>query len=179
MVRLSNLGIGDVRVTGGEEFAGREDVGRDRGLWESISDFFFPAEDRATCAEGLPRGGFLVTATNVPADHYDEALEILDAEGLVDLGERAESWRAEGRDVTGTATDVAPDAVIGGARLAAGTTAEGRSGAVPVPPSAPVEAEGTRACDADGTSHDDVGMARDDNVIPIGRSRPRSTPRNS
>lgn len=112
MVRLTALGIDDVRLSGGEEFAGRTDVGNDRGFWESISDFFFPSDDRATYAEGLRRGGFLVTARSVPEAQYDAALDILDDEGSVDLDERAESWRAEGW--------AAPGAVMGGAAYAGG-----------------------------------------------------------
>lgn len=154
MVRLTDLGVSDVRITGGEEFAGREDVGRDRGLWESISDFFFPAEDRATYAEGLRRGGFLVTATNVPADHYDDALAVLDSEGSVDLDERVESWRAEGWDHSD----------VGVARFAALESVEG-AGATVTNLAAPV---GARVYDTDGLSHDDLGVEREDNVIPIG-----------
>ena len=37
-----------------------------------------------------------MTLSRVPADVYDEAVEILDAEGSVDLDERASAWRQEG-----------------------------------------------------------------------------------
>lgn len=68
----------------------------DKGFWESLGDFFFPDEDRYAYAEGLSRGGYLVTVTGLAAAHYDTALDILDDEGSVDLDERAESWRSEG-----------------------------------------------------------------------------------
>ncbi|GLC62002.1 hypothetical protein PLESTB_001828800 [Pleodorina starrii] len=53
-------------------------------------------EDRYTYAEGLSRGGVLVTVTGLTAAHYDQVLDILDDEGTVDLAEREESWRSEG-----------------------------------------------------------------------------------
>lgn len=96
MVRVTDLGIADVRMTGGEDFAGREDAGRDRSIWDSISDFFFPPEDSETYAEGLRRGGFLVTARNVPPELHDQVLDILDDDGSIDLDQRADNWRAEG-----------------------------------------------------------------------------------
>lgn len=96
MVRVTDLGVPDVRMTGGEDFAGREDAGRDRSIWESISDFFFPPEDGETYAEGLRRGGFLVTARNVSPELHDQVLDILDDDGSIDLDERADNWRSEG-----------------------------------------------------------------------------------
>ncbi|MFT3972260.1 MAG: hypothetical protein QM699_02035 [Amaricoccus sp.] len=52
-----------------------------------------------------------MTARAVPGERYDEAVEILDAEGSVDLGERADTWRAEGWAAPGAAfIDDAPDA---------------------------------------------------------------------
>jgi len=65
------------------------------GFWASLKDFFMPDEDRYTYAEGLRRGGYLVTATTSDAD-YDLALDILDREGTVDLAERESAWRSEG-----------------------------------------------------------------------------------
>jgi stress response protein YsnF len=78
-------------------------VDHEKGFWESLSDFFFPDEDRAAYAEGLRRGGFLVTVTGLSREQYDQALDILDDEGSVDVGERAETWRSEGWLSTGSA----------------------------------------------------------------------------
>ena len=69
---------------------------RRMGFWESIGDFFFPAEDRDAYFEGVRRGGFLVTVTEVSGELADKALDILDDEGSVDIDERAQSWRSEG-----------------------------------------------------------------------------------
>jgi uncharacterized protein (TIGR02271 family) len=67
-----------------------------KGFWDSLADFFFPDEDRATYAEGLRRGGYLVTVSNIPDQYYDQALDILDDEGSVDVDSRADQWRSEG-----------------------------------------------------------------------------------
>jgi uncharacterized protein (TIGR02271 family) len=76
--------------------ATRTDAYEEKGFFESIGDFFFPEEDRHTYAEGLSRGGFLLTVRGLPAGMYDMALDILDDEGAVDVDERAASWRSEG-----------------------------------------------------------------------------------
>jgi len=67
----------------------------EHGFWESLKDLFLPDEDRYTYAEGLRRGGYLVTAATTAAN-YSKALDILDAEGTVNIDERAETWRKEG-----------------------------------------------------------------------------------
>jgi uncharacterized protein (TIGR02271 family) len=54
-----------------------------------------PDEDRHTYAEGLRRGGYLVTVSTTHANH-DRAVQILDAEGTIDIDERAQAWRSEG-----------------------------------------------------------------------------------
>jgi hypothetical protein len=67
------------------------------GFWASLSDWFFPEEDRATYAEGLRRGGFLVSV-QVDDAGYETAHDILDDEGSIDIDERADTWRKEGWD---------------------------------------------------------------------------------
>jgi uncharacterized protein (TIGR02271 family) len=95
-----------VRLTPGAE---RDSTGspgtasRDRdegGFWHSLEEFFFPDEDRAEYAEGLRRGGYLVTVQATQAEH-DLALDILDDEGTIDIDDRADSWRREGWSGTG------------------------------------------------------------------------------
>lgn len=68
----------------------------DKGFWDSLGDFFFPDEDRYTYAEGLSRGSCLVTVSGLASADYDQALDILDDEGTIDLNEREQSWRSEG-----------------------------------------------------------------------------------
>ena len=65
------------------------------GFWEALKDLFLPEEDRHAYAEGLRRGGYLVTVQTGDAS-YARALDILDDEGTIDLDERAASWRSEG-----------------------------------------------------------------------------------
>src|SRR5687768_4212656 len=42
------------------------------GFWDSLADLFLPDDDRNTYAEGLRRGGYLVSVTVSDAD-YDRA----------------------------------------------------------------------------------------------------------
>jgi uncharacterized protein (TIGR02271 family) len=95
MDRLSSLGIpqADVRLTEGSTgTAGEEHSG---GFFQALADLFLPDEDRYTYAEGLRRGGYVVSA-RVDSVLYDRALDILDDEGTIDIGEREQAWRAEG-----------------------------------------------------------------------------------
>ncbi|MBD2750101.1 YsnF/AvaK domain-containing protein [Microvirga sp. BT688] len=64
-------------------------------LWESLRDLFLPDEDRHTYAEGLRRGGSLVSVSASDAD-YERVIDILDDEGTIDIDERSSSWRSEG-----------------------------------------------------------------------------------
>jgi uncharacterized protein (TIGR02271 family) len=66
------------------------------GFWGKLESFFFPDEDRATYAEGLRRGGFLVSVSGLDDAHYETAHDILDDEGSIDIDERADLWRKEG-----------------------------------------------------------------------------------
>src|SRR5215208_1698215 len=66
-----------------------------KGFWDSLADLFMPDEDRYTYAEGLRRGGYLLTV-NVTDAQYDKALDILDDEGTIDIDERTQMWRKEG-----------------------------------------------------------------------------------
>lgn len=72
------------------------------GFWTSLENFFFPNEDRNTYAEGLRRGGYLVTVSGYPFDLHDTALDILDDDGSIDLDQRSQAWESEGWSRTGT-----------------------------------------------------------------------------
>lgn len=122
--RLRALGLsGRVEVTSG---TGESDLGagqgEPKGFFEALSDFFFPEDDRSTYAEGLSRGGHLVTVTDLSSTQYDQVMDVLEDAGAVDIDERAENWRAEGW--TGTYAgqgDLATD--LPGGVAAASTTA--------------------------------------------------------
>ncbi|WP_299842065.1 YsnF/AvaK domain-containing protein [uncultured Jannaschia sp.] len=85
----------DIRMVEGNDAADTPAAQEDKGFFEALGDFFMPDEDRATYAEGLNRGGYLVSLTTT-ASNRDRILDILDDEGTVDMDEREESWRAEG-----------------------------------------------------------------------------------
>jgi hypothetical protein len=67
----------------------------DGGFWHALKEFFMPDEDRYTYAEGLRRGGVVVSVQTPPAD-YDRVLDILDADGAVDIDAREQAWKMEG-----------------------------------------------------------------------------------
>lgn len=98
---LRELGVSDV-VMHGEGNTGydasRRNPPEERGFFESLSDFFFPEDDRASYAEGLHRGGYLVTARNVPENLVGPARDVLDQHGSVDMDAREQEWRNEGWD---------------------------------------------------------------------------------
>lgn len=124
---LKAAGIADVVLTGGENegYGTRQysaEARTDRGFFESIGDFFFPEEDRHAYAEGLNRGGYLVTVRNIPDHQYETALDILDDEGAVDLDAREAEWRSEGwtgYGATGAAATGAAASSYAGDRTAA------------------------------------------------------------
>lgn len=67
----------------------------DGGFWHALKEFFIPDQDRYTYAEGLRRGGFVLHVTTAAAD-YERALDILDADGAVDIDERERDWKQDG-----------------------------------------------------------------------------------
>ena len=106
----------------------------DEGFWASLADLFMPDEDRYTYAEGVRRGGYLLTA-QVPDGLEDQALDVLERSDPVDLDQRAESWRQEGwtgYQAGATSTD-------------AGAATAGRRSPVPASCAGPTSAPGARA----------------------------------
>ena len=95
--RLTSAGIprGSISMVAGraQSVPARKD--EELGFWESLKDFFMPEEDRATYAEGLRRGGYLV-GVRTDSAHYEKAIDILDDEGTIDLDQRSAAWRNEG-----------------------------------------------------------------------------------
>jgi uncharacterized protein (TIGR02271 family) len=100
--RLADAGVprDSIRFMPGDERDPPDDAGdaartEPRGLWDSLGDMFLPDEDRGTYAEGLRRGGYLISV-HVSDEQYERVIDILDDEGTIDIDERAESWRSEG-----------------------------------------------------------------------------------
>ncbi len=101
------------------------------GFWESLKDVFLPEEDRHVYAEGLSRGGYLLTVTTAESN-YERVLDILEHEGTVDVSQRESEWRKSGW--TGyTGSDYASSSATGAAGLASAnsrtTTSTERTGA--------------------------------------------------
>ena len=104
--RLQSAGVSrdSIRLMPGDERDSDESAGTPPasslgdasvGFFESLRDLFLPDEDRHTYAEGLRRGGYLISVNATDAE-YERVLDILDDEGTIDMDERADSWRAEG-----------------------------------------------------------------------------------
>lgn len=106
--KLASAGIAEdnIRLVPGREpdSVAATDVDNGRGFWEALGDFFFPADDREVYAEGLRRGGYLVTVSVTDAQH-ETAIDILDDDGTIDVDEWSEGWRAEGWAPTDPALD--------------------------------------------------------------------------
>src|SRR5829696_5814727 len=107
------------------------------GFWDSLRDLFLPDEDRATYAEGLRRGGYLVSVSASDAE-YERVLDILDDEGTIDIDERADSWRSEGWTGVSTSDDLSGSTAALGTGRHSGTvdsagSATGRTSAGTTP----------------------------------------------
>jgi uncharacterized protein (TIGR02271 family) len=124
--RLIDAGIGrnNVRLVPGKESNAAPVDTRDEGtgFWDALADFFFPDEDRRVYAEGLRRGGYLVSVTGIDRTQHDRALDILDDEGTIDVDEWADSWRAEGWSDTATSSIGAGGSNLGASAAAAGAS---------------------------------------------------------
>jgi uncharacterized protein (TIGR02271 family) len=132
--RLHAAGIArdSIRLTASEEgtSAGTQSFPEaSNSLWDSLRDLFLPDEDRHTYAEGLRRGGYLVSVDAGDAD-YERAIDILDDEGTIDIDERANSWRSEGwsgSSTSGVSLGETADLTTG-LSSASGTTTDAASG---------------------------------------------------
>ena len=108
--QLRELGItgADIRLTGRQQHSTGAPA-EEKGFFEMLGDLFFPSDDQEAYAEGLQRGGHLVTVSGLSDDDYNAAVDILDNDGAVDMDERTSTWRSEGwrgRDgITGTLDD--------------------------------------------------------------------------
>ena len=142
----------------------RVEATEDRGFWDDLKDLFLPDEDRHGYAEGLRRGGYLLSVRAEEA-YYTHALDILDTDGAVDMDEREAQWRSSGWNntttrVTGTSDKAAATTDM---KLASVSTAP-PSAARPVAASAPVTT--AKASSATAAAVDTLQAGRNE-VIPI------------
>ena len=117
-----------------------ESVDHDKGVWESIKEFFVGDDDRSKYSEGMRRGGYLLTAL-VDEEHSAEAISTLEKTNAIDLDERAEQWRSEGwsdsdtfisgerTTTTVTQTSAGSNAQSGSASQAGSTSQASQAGA--------------------------------------------------
>src|SRR4051794_7229058 len=106
--------------------AARSSSQEDMGFWEALKDLFLPDEDRSTYAEGLRRGGYLVTVRASDAQ-YERVIDILDDEGTVDLNQREAQWRAEGWTGYGSGSSGGTSAATAGTAGRAGSASAERT----------------------------------------------------
>lgn len=96
--RLLEAGVdmSRIRMDAGSTGTTPTQTDQGKGFWDSLGDLLMPEEDRYSYAEGLSRGGQLLTVSGVTDTEYETVLDILDDEGTVNLDEREASWRSEG-----------------------------------------------------------------------------------
>lgn len=94
---LVALGVrpNQIQITDGEPEQQSATRTAEPGFWETLKNMFLPEEDHRSYAEGLQRGGYLLSA-QVEPELYDRALEVVDSGGAVDMDERETSWRSSG-----------------------------------------------------------------------------------
>ena len=97
--QLAAIGIAhdaiSIHGTDGGTAASSETATEEPGFWASLANLFMPDEDRHTYAEGLKRGGYLLSA-RVPDELAEAAEDILESSEPIDLDERSASWRQNG-----------------------------------------------------------------------------------
>jgi uncharacterized protein (TIGR02271 family) len=75
--------------------ASEADTGKSKGFWDTITDFFMPDEDRSAYDESVRRGGATLVISAEEA-RVDQAADILERNGAIDMDERENTWRNEG-----------------------------------------------------------------------------------
>ena len=95
--KLVALGIPEVgvRILSGNGAGTTSTTTHEEGIWGSLKELFMPEEDRHLHAEGLHRGGTMLTAT-VEDGYAERTYDILEEHGSIDMDEREASWRKEG-----------------------------------------------------------------------------------
>jgi uncharacterized protein (TIGR02271 family) len=134
-------------ATAGTTASGQED----KGFFASLRDLFIPDEDRHSYAEGLRRGGAMVSA-RVDDAQIDRAMDVLERYGAVDLDEREAAWRREGwtggageAGVVGGAAGGVVGASSDGSRTGIAAMPGATTGASSAPDGAPGNPPGTMA----------------------------------
>ena len=120
------------RPPGQRSYDHRRDEG---GFWASLKHLFLPHEDRYAYAEGMSRGG-VVLSVRVDEGELERAARILESHGSIDMDQREAAWRREGWTGYGAAPGASrAGAEPGGTAQAptAGGTAAGHGGEEVIP----------------------------------------------
>ena len=105
---LAGIGITDIAVAATEgDDTEVATAGPGGGVWEMLAGVLMPDEDRHAYAEGVRRGGVLLTAV-VGEAMADETVRVLGRAGAVDLDARSGEWRASGWQGRGLGGDTEP-----------------------------------------------------------------------
>jgi len=157
-----------VRVEAGTGTAasGAASAQDDKGFFASLKDLFIPDEDRNAYAEGVRRGGAMVSA-QVDEAKIDRAMDVLERGGAVDLDEREATWKREGwTGYTGAA------AAGAGTGAVVGASSDGSSTGVAAMPGAAAQTTTARTGTATGAAMDASTAARQgEESIPIVEER--------
>ena len=116
--QLVGLGIpsDEISIHGGETGTAAETAEEEPGFWASL---FMPDADRQMYAEGVQRGGYLLTV-QVQEDLQEAALDVLEGSGAVDLDAQAATWRQDGWQASGAGDPAVVGAVSGAAAATTG-----------------------------------------------------------
>lgn len=82
------------------------------GFLASLRDLFLPDEDRATYAEGIRRGGIMVSV-QAPEEKLNEVMDAFERHGAVDPDAREAEWRASGWQGHAPMSTYGGDAIVG------------------------------------------------------------------
>ncbi len=135
------------------------------GIIGGLVDAGMPEEEAHTYAEGIRRGGTLVTV-NTDSARIGEVTTLLDQEGAIDMNQRAGTWRNEGW--SGRYEPPPTSATTAGmAGAATGAMAGSSSGSVPLTDERPVASSDTTS---EAARQDPVPIIEDQVEIEIVRA---------
>lgn len=92
---MSDGTVSDGTVSGAVGTAAVKTERATEGFWHSLKNMFVDDDDRNAYAEGIRRGGYLLSA-DVEEAHADRAIDILDNAGSIDFDARQSDWRSGG-----------------------------------------------------------------------------------
>ncbi|WP_205598213.1 DUF2382 domain-containing protein [Caulobacter sp. 17J65-9] len=93
--RLAAAGVRAEEITITDQSMARGDPGHHHSFFGTLKDFFVPEADRQTYAEGLRRGGALLSA-QVDDARADNAIQALEDTRAVDIDKRRAEWMKAG-----------------------------------------------------------------------------------